>query len=164
MRTSYARQLCLALVAILTLVSTAAMAASDHPRPFGATIEGHANPVFTGPCSIVNDETGSGHALHLGAMTLTTHEDVDLCSNPAGAVINGQFVMTAANGDQIVGIYQTLGHLDFATNQITVAGTYMITGGTGRFVDASGQGNLTAVGNLLPPFEVTASFFGRIAY
>lgn len=164
MRTSRARKFGFAVVAILILVSAAPAVADEQARPFGATIEGNAGPVFTGPCTIVNNETGTGQALHLGAITLTTHENVDLCSNPAGAVINGQFVMTAANGDQVVGTYQTLGHLDFATNQVTAAGRYTITGGTGRFAEVSGEGDLTAVGSLLPPFEVMGSFFGRITY
>ena len=60
--------------------------------------------------------------------------------------------------------YQTVAHLDFGTNQVLAAGLYSITGGTGRFAGASGEGVLTAEGSLLPPFEVIGRFSGTIAY
>src|SRR5687767_12604143 len=109
------RSFALLASALLVVAATADAGARATLRPFTVSLEGHANPVFTGPCSIVNDEEGSRHATHMGAITWESHETVDLCSNPPGGVVHGTMVLTAANGDQIFGEYETIAMLDFST-------------------------------------------------
>jgi hypothetical protein len=115
-------------------------------------------------CILLNTEFATGQALHLGQITLETSEVVNQCSNPEGAEVDGDFVMTAANGDQLFGTYETLADLNFVTFRVTAIGEFEITGGTGRFQNATGGGVITAEGSLLPPFELTGGFLGQISY
>jgi len=141
------------------------VAANPHSRPFVVTLVGHANPIFTSdPCIIINDEAGTGQATHMGHITWSSHETVNQCTNPEGADVDGAFVLTAANGDQVFGTYQTIAQLDFATFQVSASGQFTITGGTGRFDGASGSGTIGADGSLLPPFEVLGGQVGRISF
>ena len=101
-----------------------------------------------GPCEtsgIVVDVTGSGHATHLGHFSTHYRE----CFDPAtGAVTDGSFTLTAANGDTIFGTYG--GHVS-PTGDPTVFAYKdpgMITGGTGRFASASGTVDTSGVVNL----------------
>src|SRR4029450_7553898 len=147
------RRIAAATVCASVLLYAAVLVRADALRPFALSLEGFANPQFTGPCSIVNDETGSGHATHLGAIAFQSHETVDLCSNPDGGEVTGTFTLTAANGDQLFGSYETIGVFNFGNNQVKASGRYRVAGGTGRFAAASGGGDIKAVGSLLPPFE-----------
>lgn len=152
----------LSAVALLLVVAFAGATDADQTsRPFRASLEGFANPAQTNDCTIINDEVGTGQALHAGAITLETTETVNLCAGPDGAKVTGEFVLTAANGDQIFGVYETIAIL---ATEVTAFGNYTITGGTGRFADATGQGVISAVGSLAPPFEVTGSMVGQISY
>ncbi len=152
------------ILAAVVVAGSMGLAAAES-RPFGATLEGHANPVPTSdPCVLTNTEAGTGKAVHMGAIAWASSETVNFCTNPEGADVTGEFVMTAANGDQIRGHYTTLAHPDFQAGVITFSGEWEITGGTGRFEQASGQGTLTGEGSLAPPFGVMASFVGNISY
>lgn len=71
---------------------------------------------------------------------------------------------TAADGDELTGRYVTLATPDFIAGVITFAGTWEITGGTGRFAGAPGAGTLSGEGSLAPPFGVSATFEGTITY
>ena len=77
--------------------------------------------------------TGEGNSTHLGQFTYDAHITVDpITHNGVGTV-----VWTAANGDQIFA--STAGHvLSVAFPIVSFEETQSITGGTGRFVDASG--------------------------
>ena len=154
----------LAVAACLTLVLPVTMIASGSSRPFKASIHAFAAPVPTGPCELTNAEEGAAQVTHLGRSTMASNEVVDLFSNPEGAEITGQFTMTAANGDQLFGTYETLGHLDFGIGEVTFSGQFTITGGTGRFEGASGGGAIEGSGSLAPPFDVFAQMNGRIMY
>jgi hypothetical protein len=160
-----ARRFVLVLSVVMVMGFGAASRAQEQSRPFRATLEGFANPMPTSdPCILVNDEHGTGHAQHLGRITWESQETVNLCSNPEGADINGQIRITAANGDVLVADYEALGHLDFSANTVSASGTYVVSGGTGRFADASGGGAISAAGSLLPPFELVAGMIGDISY
>jgi hypothetical protein len=151
--------------ALVVFVLTAGLAAQSNSRPFAVTLDGHASPIFQPDgCTIINDEQGTGQAQHMGRITWQSHEVVDVCSNPDGANVVGEMVISAADGDQVFVTYQTLAHLDFVAGQVRALGSYQITGGTGRFVDASGQGIISAVGSLAPPFGVLGQMSGVIGY
>jgi hypothetical protein len=128
------------------------------------SLQGHAAPTPTAdPCELTNAESGSGHALHMGAIKWVSNEVVDLCAD-GGPRVAADFVLTAANGDLVFGRLRTAARFDFVTNQVTFAGLWEVVGGTGRFQTATGQGQLSGFGSLLPPFEVTAEFSGEIEY
>jgi hypothetical protein len=151
-------------VSVLVLLFTASTRAHGS-RAFMVALQGHANPVPTeDPCVLVNTETASGFAPGTGAVAWESREVVNLCAGPDGADIRGEFTITAANGDRLSGTYQTLGVLDFTANRITAHGRYLITGGTGAFAGASGEGALGAAGNLLPPFEFSGLLFGALSF
>lgn len=161
-----ARRFVPAVVGTLVLASSTIASADPSSRPFSVTISGNANPVPdpSNPCILLNTETATGTALHLGASEWASTEVVDFCSIPPAAEIAGEFVVSAANGDRIFGRYQTVGQVDFAASLITVIGRYQITGGSGRFEGATGEGEITATGSLAPPFGFTGGLFGRISY
>jgi hypothetical protein len=162
---AYSRRFPLLVSTLVILSLTAGVAANPELRPLTVSLDGNASPVFQPDgCTIVNDEHGTGHARHLGAISWQSHEVVDICSNPEGADVVGEIVITAANGDQVFGTYQTLAHLDFVAGQVRALGAYQITGGTGRFVNATGQGIISAVGSLAPPFGVLGQMSGVIGY
>lgn len=154
-----------ALLTTLVTAQPASIAGSD-PRPIRVTLTGTANPVGQpGQCIWTNTESGTGLAVHLGAITWSSAESVDFCSSAPDADVVGEFTLTAADGDQLFGSYVTLAHPDFAAGVITFSGTWEITGGTGRFANATGEGTLSGNGSLAPPpSPVAATFEGTITY
>ena len=154
-----------AVMVCVALGLSVTVAAKASSKPFKASIHSVAAPTPTSdPCVLSNAEVGSAQVTHLGKSTMESNELVNLCSNPDGADITGQFTMTAANGDQLFGTYDTLGHLDFGNDEVTFSGQFTITGGTGRFQDATGGGSIEGSGTLSPPFDVFASMNGRVMY
>src|SRR5262245_34800728 len=123
------------LFVLLALVATT-MVASAQSRPFKVVIDGNASPVFTGPCTIENTETGTGHATHMGTITWQSTESVDACG--PDAIVHAEFVITGATGERVTGTYSTVAHLDFAANEVRAAGLYRITGGEGNGADGRG--------------------------
>ena len=138
------------------------------PRPFRLTAEGNANPDFSqGPCAVLNTESGTGVALHLGRVSWTASEVGNFCIDPADpglGTVSGEIVFTAANGDRLTANGQSTVQADFAGGTLTITGTFTITGGTGRFAGATGGGTITGGGSLLPPFAVATTFEGQISY
>jgi hypothetical protein len=110
-----------------------------------------------------NDETGAGEATHLGQFVWSDVEYADFAAIPGGVAVTGTFTMTAANGDALYGTLKTVGYFD-ADGNLVIHGTYEFTGGTGRFVNASGSGDIDAIAYLSPglPFEGTID--GTIDY
>ena len=77
---------------------------------------------------------GTGNATHLGRFTLIADFTVTRKTGDA----TGTATWTAANGDQI--FVDVFGHGDIVVfPTVTIAETHTITGGTGRFADASGE-------------------------
>ena len=137
-------------------------------------IKGH----FTGTVTVTTlsasnatyqvDSVGHGNVSHLGRSTAAwriPEVQVDL-SNQVLIVSNTTWtgVITAANGDQIVGVYT------FPTNVIpfTITGDVnfeaplQITGGTGRFQYATGSANSAGTANIFTGhFDIR--FNGRIS-
>jgi hypothetical protein len=71
--------------------------------------------------------------------------------------------LTAANGDQIWGTYTNDLSFDLEGGTVVVTGLYTVTGGTGRFRQASGrlqQHHVVRLDNL----QVQFSFSGRLSY
>jgi hypothetical protein len=151
-----------------TLINSS-VSASAAALPFHAVFDGNANPYPIDACTLGNNETGSGHALHLGRFTWSSAETVQFLScspsappGPAIAV-TGTFTLVAANGDEILGEYHTTGTLD-PVNGVSVRGGYTLVSGTGRFSNVAGSGVIAASGGASPPFEFVSTMDGTINY
>jgi hypothetical protein len=156
-----------ALAAAFVLALGTLVAADQQARPFEVSIVGNANPVPDpgDPCVLLNTESAVIHGTHLGKGTWDSFETVNFCTNPGGpAAVEGEFTLTAANGDQIFGTYTTLLIADPVAGTIEASGEYQITGGTGRFDDATGSGTISATGDFAPPFAVVGAMSGEISY
>jgi hypothetical protein len=152
-----------ACVAIVLLVGSSGSASAE-VRPFSASLTGNASLSGTGdPCVLQNNETATGIGTHVGRFTWESEEFANFCANPAGIAVIGSFVMTAANGDLLYGVYTTLGEFDAAGNLI-IHGTYELDGGTGRFADATGSGDIDAIGFLTAGLPVFGTLAGTIDY
>jgi hypothetical protein len=78
-----------------------------------------------------------------------------------GIRITGALTLTAANGDRLFVSYSALTAFPDATGAIHPAGTFTVTGGTGRFAQATGGGVLAADANVAAP-ATTATIDGTI--
>ena len=128
-------------------------------RPFSLNGKGVAN-IVPGPVP-VGSITGSGTATHLGLFTNTATiyfnpDPVD----PTLAHPSGEVVFVAANGDKLNIVVE-----DASMSLVTGmgGGTFRITGGTGRFENATGSMLAVVEQNLITgAYEVTA--VGKIDY
>ena len=152
----------IATVAAALVLGTGVASATE--RPFAASLAGNASLSPTGdPCVLQNNETATGTSTHLGRFTWESEEFANFCANPACVAVIGSFVITAANGDLLYGVYTTLGEFDAAGNLI-IHGTYELDGGTGRFATAMGSGDIDAIGFLTPGLPVFGTLAGTIDY
>ena len=106
-------------------------------------------------------------AEHMGKVTWSSTEVANFCvdpSDPATALVTGTMIVTAANGDLVTQSYTTTVNADFGAGTLTATGNYVVTGGTGRFTGATGGGTVDVTGSLAPPFGVSGTFAGTIAY
>jgi hypothetical protein len=152
----------IATVAAALVLGTGVASATE--RPFSASLAGNASLSGTeDPCVLQNNESATGTGTHLGRFTWASEEFANFCANPAGVAVVGSFVITTANGDLVYGVYTTLGEFDAAGNLI-IHGTYEIDGGTGRFADATGSGDVDAIGFLTPGLPVFGTLAGTIDF
>lgn len=124
------------VLTVTLLVGSLAVTATE--RPFSLNGTGIAIPIVDGNGNVVGAEpTGSGNATHLGVFTNTGHVDFTPdASNPTILHPAGGGVFTAANGDKLNFVIIS-GALDLTTGIGT--GDFEFTGGTGRFVNATGR-------------------------
>lgn len=104
-----------------------------------------------GPTGVAITTIGDGEATHLGKFT----REEEILLNPANGTLTGTIAFSAADGSQL--------YCDLAgafTGPNTVAGTYTFTGGTGRFVNASGVAYFSVVQS--DPANFTFDFAGTI--
>ena len=119
----------------IALVVLAAIGLTD---AFGACIERPFRGMGSGVAADFVGGTfeGSGQATHLGSFIITK-SITDATFNNGLTTFTGVVVVTAANGDELHGMFELT--IDFSTEPSLGAG--MITWddmGTGRFADASG--------------------------
>jgi hypothetical protein len=121
-----------------------ALAAYGNPggrQPFRATI--HAQEVLipaTEPGIFRVEIDGTGSGALFGRLTFSATETIDFVSDPGNAIVTeGEFTITAANGDQLFATYTGRGVPDPDNPGFFLgAATATLTGGTGRFSCASG--------------------------
>jgi hypothetical protein len=113
--------------------------------PFKGTFSaiGTAAPGDRCPALTVHIE-GTGTATHLGSLTTVQSHCVE---PPSLAFTNGEFTLTAANGDQLFGTYEGE-FLPLEPPVFTLDGRFTFTGGTGRFDGATGGGDASGTQDL----------------
>ena len=151
--------------AVAVLLATPLVATAATTTPFKSEITAQSSFAET-PVPGVLTLTGSGvgHASHLGNVTISTTETLDFVTSPGGLVIrDGTMVMLAANGDELHWAYEGAGSLPDAQGISAFSGTFLVTGGTGRLVDATGSGTFQGTGSTITGVAIV-SYQGRIAY
>jgi hypothetical protein len=127
------------LVAVGTLLAPDAASAQTHSLPLNATFSGAA--AFTSQTT--TSFTGAGTAILMGQIATVGHALITGSDNTncTGGIANTNVeTLTAANGDTL-----TISSADVACptgpGQYHGTGHWVLTGGTGRFSDASGDGS-----------------------
>jgi hypothetical protein len=153
----------IALVASVLLTASLAEAATSG-APFKADLTLQAS--FAGtpvPGVFAVTTSGAGHASHLGRVTASSTETLDFASSPGSTVLrDGRMVLVAANGDELHWMYVGTGSPPGEQGISTISGTFMITGGTGRFSDATGNGVIHGAANAATGV-VSVSYRGAIS-
>ena len=145
------------VVALAILFGTLPVSATE--RPFSLNGKGVAS--IAGGQVPVGSIVGSGNATHLGLFTnsATIYFNPDP-SDPTVVHPTGEGVFTAANGDNLYIVVE-----DASMSLVTGVGggTFRITGGTGRFANATGSMLAVVEQNFITgAYEVTA--VGKIDY
>ena len=130
--------LSIVLLLVLTLPTMAA-AQANTPRAFKAVLEGTIAFVPMEDASTPYDSYGlgvaRGTAQGLGQTELFTFQQ----SQPDMVPILTHFFLVAANGDRIIGTYEGGRTTITGPASALFEATYQITGGTGRFAQATGE-------------------------
>jgi hypothetical protein len=112
--------------------------------PFGGTLRSTERVQSSDQTSEVRHLDGSGNATHLGRFNLS----VDFTVTPSTGDAVGTATWTAANGDQIFAT--VAGHGDIIVfPTVVIVETQSITGGTGRFANASGTIRIDRSGSIV---------------
>lgn len=131
--------------------------------PFQMTVAGQGQPKVpqSNRCSLLEMEiTGTGIATQLGRLTFIGSHCVTISQNIL-PFSGGEATITAANGDELHGTYS--GVVSVISDMGNVDGQVDITGGTGRFANATGA--LVMTGTLNGgsfPLQSTLNFDGWI--
>jgi hypothetical protein len=155
MKTGLRRHTLIGLLVLPALALPMQAAANDH-----LPLKGSEAGTFQllGPCEtsgIILAVTGTGHTNQLG----NYRGDYRECLDPAtGAVTDGTFTLTAANGDKVFGSYSGQAAPTNDANVVSYKDPGVVTGGTGRFAAASGTMTTSGVANL-----ATGEYKGTIA-
>lgn len=142
--------------------------AARSPVPFKATIAITEQIQQPGDvCPLVGEISGSGRATHLGKLTLVSRDCIipmdQTFTTFSFASLPQSLILTAANGDQIFGSYS--GTLTFEGTIAAITGGYQISGGTGRFSQATGAGSIQGMEDIsTTPAKGQLQLNGTILY
>ena len=123
-------------VTLLAMCLSAPIAANQ--VPFKARLSGTSVFTFVSPTEVLENFAGDGQATHLGRFTAQQQHTINLVTTE---VLEGVFTFTAANGDTVSGSYSGQGE-SLPSGLIRFTGTFRIEDGTGRFSDATGEGDM----------------------
>lgn len=101
---------------------------------------------------VVGTTTGKGNASHMGKVTMVATDcPLIIPGGPPPSFSEGKLTFKAANGDELRAVYQgSLQPVDIPNQVFSIVGQYNVTGGTGRFSNATGSGSLTGTITLGP--------------
>lgn len=123
---------------VLTLCSVLLLAGpvGAVERPFKGRIDGQfVTSPTADPTILLSGARAIGIGTHVGAFTKVTSDVIDLVTRE----VEGAFTMTAANGDQVTGVYSGFFVPGTAPGTFSWVLNATITGGTGRFFNATGE-------------------------
>jgi hypothetical protein len=115
---------------------------------------------------------GTARVSHLGKSTITSSFTI-LLTGPSTFSVAGTATIVAANGDQLFTSFTGTGQSTgaFSIGQITeTTAIHTLTGGTGRFTDASGtftafvSGEIVSIVGLTATSDQTYKLQGKISY
>ena len=142
-RVTHLKQIILPLLTALALSDMTARASQNLPFRLGD----EGTITFTGQSTATT--AGTGNATHLGRIasdgSLTIVGEAS-CGNEVGFAVEMQDTFTAANGDRLMTAI-TMQLCPIAPRIYHGVGTYVVTGGTGRFARATGSGVFDGTGN-----------------
>jgi len=150
-----------AALAIMALAAFPVVFAS-HSEPLNGSFSG----TFTLTSQTKATITGSGHLQHFGETSFAALSSVTgSASCQGGFTADEQETYTAANGDKVFTSSNDVLCPTY-TNTFQITGSWTITGGTGRFEDASGTGTFHASGVMTSSTSGTFSLTttGTITY
>jgi hypothetical protein len=155
------------LAALMAFAVTAAVAdTGGTDRPFTGGLVGSATfPADPScPLAVRTVTEGSGTASHLGLVSMAASH----CFALPNLMTQGEFTLVAANGDELHMTYTgtcnppipPLGGIT------TCIAENVIVGGTGRFVNATGEAQVTGLvtNTGAPPFPITWTWVGTLSY
>ena len=150
---------CAALFALTFLLAQAPPARSQqNPSvPFKARVTAVA---VGSPCGTY---TAEGTAAHMGAITEFGSYCIVGVLGPGLFQLAGEGTQVAANGDTITFTFSEV--VDLSADPLTGSATFNVTGGTGRFADATGGGTFASTGTAEgDTFNLSIEYTGTIAY
>jgi hypothetical protein len=154
---SQAVRIALSFGCVLTLLALGVMARAGDPVPFKGTAEGSRQIIVTSQTTFISIFDAQGEFTHFGDTRV--HAQMLSTLNPDGSVHgSGTGTFTVADGDTAEMNFE--GDVDTTTGKLT--GTFIITGGSGRFAGATGQGVFNGVEDAQGSFSAT--FDGVITY
>lgn len=139
---------CLALAAATVAPGLASAGPVDHPILARASFVENVSFTFTTPCYAYGSIRGSGQAPSIGSFTLSSED----CINPIGTFnpvrpnsssfafgsTGAGLVLTTGSGDRIFASYS--GNGTPQSNGLRLGGQFVVTGGTGPYLTATGGG------------------------
>ena len=150
----------LILCVCAVLPSASGVRAADADRPMGGSCA--TTFVFTNNQGAVHIE-GICHFLHLGLTTVVAEQTVTP-TGPTTLLITNTAISTAANGDELYSSFVGTGTI--GPSGVTFSGTETFSGGTGRFIGASGSATVTGTATFTSPEAGIGQFrsAGAIVY
>jgi len=137
-------------------VTGAGVLSNDQEVPFKGRLEGTATITPGTPPFLSVSIEGTGNATHLGRFTV----EIPHVVNTTNRTSTGTYEFTAANGDTLTAGFTGQATLT-APGVLSVVETATITGGTGRFADATGSFTVERLFNQVTGVT-TGSFQGAI--
>ncbi len=151
--------ICLPMAALfLTAALAGPAAAAEKQVPFKGRLEGIVTVTPVDSQFIFVRIQGTGNATHLGLFTVDIPHLVNLQTSTG----IGSFAFTAANGETLTADFTGQATPTASPTVLSIVEIAVITGGTGRFADATGSFIVTRSFNLAAGLT-TGSFTGRIS-
>jgi len=126
------------IIAVIVVLGALPVAFATHLRPLNGSFSGNFTITSITPTTKATI-TATGYYEHLGLTTFVGKATMTGPSECGGFTATEQETFTAANGDQLFASATDTACATSNPNVIHITASVTITGGTGRFADASGS-------------------------